>query len=353
MSVFKSRKKAPPFCFSFFLIMWWIWWYNLLVQDLQTDEWGLPKHLHTITMTDIINSAPLRKQIMLHPFAYCGFTFFRNCMVSAVMMIYGYQWEYYLGTGAFLTRFVTIHAILIGFFSYFELEIMSIGGIEPTLVALQCIFHLENSVIPNTLVNEEFLQIQTFTVEPRWHAWILLFKMLLAGDAIGRPWTLHLFKYLTGMWIGVLYVIRYPRVWRGISQYLQEGGRKSRGGNSRFLGLLFLYYVALCYLPFTQPSLSMDPRDWLMNQKLSLYSVVTYVEPLPEALYLMRFSIAFLPFSVLWQHHGAGFAWVARMHAIIALFLVMYSMNLQTWQYINSGFLLFGYVIWNLFTLDL
>ena len=56
MSVFKSRKKAPPFCFSFFLILWAIYWYNFFIGDLKTDEWGLPKHLHTVTMTDIINS---------------------------------------------------------------------------------------------------------------------------------------------------------------------------------------------------------------------------------------------------------------------------------------------------------
>jgi hypothetical protein len=32
---------------------------------------------------------------------------------------------------------------------------------------------------------------------------------------------------------------------------------------------------------------------------------------------------------------------------------MMYAMNTQLWQYINSGFLLLGYVAWQLFTVDL
>lgn len=53
IQVFKSRKKAPPFCFSYFLILWAIYWTNFFFIDLKTDEWALPKHLHTLNWSDI------------------------------------------------------------------------------------------------------------------------------------------------------------------------------------------------------------------------------------------------------------------------------------------------------------
>lgn len=42
-------------------------------------------------------------------------------MVSAVIIMLGYQYEYFVGTGPFLQRFLTVHGILIGCFSYFGL----------------------------------------------------------------------------------------------------------------------------------------------------------------------------------------------------------------------------------------
>jgi hypothetical protein len=95
-------------------------------------------------------------------------------------------------------------------------------------------------------VQEQFLKINTFVLEPRWHLWLLLFKMLLAGDPLGRSWSQHLFRHLSGLACGVLYVVRYPRVWRKIGDYL------ARPGFVRYLGLIFLYFVAVCYLPITQ-----------------------------------------------------------------------------------------------------
>ncbi|CAD7950708.1 unnamed protein product [Amoebophrya sp. A120] len=385
MHVFSRTKKAPPFCFSFFLMMWGVWWLDWYGYVDTSRGWVLNLDSLSRAVSSPTGRGPetsttrggadtsatpnaaaptsgayssnnqLITSAILHWFVpYSGFL--RTCLIGSMLIIFGYTYESLIGTSTFLKRFLGLHAAMVAFQSYFRLTdfelsvtpeggaspIPILRGIEPTLVCLQCLYHFQNPKIAPSQIRDEFLQMQTFTVEPRWHGWLLLMLLLFTAQ-----WPLTLGKYTLGLVLGVVYVIRYPSTWPLTRTLFQK--------ERTFLLMLALQTASLVYLPITAqrlPDTSAAPiasvvEATLRSPHLSYLSLGSYAEPMPQAYFLIQFSLGFIPLAITLVQR---FPCIKGMYALICVLLAMYIMNTSSWNYVNTGFVGLLYAAYGFFT---
>lgn len=126
-----------------------------------------------------------------------------------------YTYEQAIGTTLFMTRFLTTHVVLLAILGFLELEQESFKGCEPTLVTLACLLHFENPKVAPQAVQDQFVQVRAFTVEPRWHCWVLCALLLIFGSPLFGgviPWSTLLAQYTVAVACGTLWAVRYPSV---------------------------------------------------------------------------------------------------------------------------------------------
>ncbi|CAD7948377.1 unnamed protein product [Amoebophrya sp. A25] len=357
MHVFSQTKKAPPFCFSLFLAIWAAWWLETF-EVIDTQTWVLPSSAvlspilrqQTVGGTSTSSSGTSTPSPSSSPpddidwsgaalhwiKPYCGFL--RTCLIGSVLLIYGYTYEALIGTAAFLMNFLLLHAFAIGLTAWFDLERYvggAIFGLECTLVAMQCLYHEQNPKIGPHQIRDDFLQVKLFTLEPRWHVWWLLVLLLLTGQT--APWPLVLAKYSVGLAMGTLQVARYPTTWPHIQSLFARNGQ--------FAFCLLLFALSLVYLPLTavEPPSSIPGllEGAFGTPQLSLVSIGTFLEPMPEAYFVIKFTLALLPMIVCLtvNDQTGGFAWIKKAYGVTSMILAMYAMNTKVWNYVNSGFL--------------
>eukprot|EP00392_Amoebophrya_sp_AT5.2_P010242 g10295.t1 len=108
MHVFSRTKRAPPFCFSFFLAMWGVWWADTFGYLSSSHEWALnPRELLMATSSSSssaaggpgaggadpaaevnLNTTKLYNAAVLHWLVpYSGFL--RTCVIGSLLLIYG------------------------------------------------------------------------------------------------------------------------------------------------------------------------------------------------------------------------------------------------------------------------
>lgn len=303
-------------------------------------------------------------------------SFFRMTAFTSIIIIFGYMYETLIGTAALVSNFVFFHSVLIGMFSYFGLtQDAAIVGVEPTMVQLLVLMHQENPRISQSDIQEQFLKFGGFEyLEVRWVCWLLFQLLFIAGGSLpGTAWEVNASLYFWSMIFGLVYLLRYPNNWKSLVGEYGLMGSKGNRKTLKFVIALQAYTISVIYLPVTsmgpdkidliQPSMWQHnfvptfihyitgQKPMWMNTK-SLVYLGHYVEPMPEAMFIIKCSLAMIPISVLLMNQSQyTWGWIPKVYAGGIALTLMYAMQLKSWGNLGTSFLTLAYLIYQFIVL--
>lgn len=344
MEVFRDR-PAPAFAFLLALITWIAAAYRQIWPDLAD-----PTASGACLFPDVLFNphADEWRRYLLHPLWPLEPGYIRSGFSAAALLLEGYTLEHEVGTLHFAAVFLGLHIAASAVLLYFRLVICHVS-LEPALAALAVVMHRVNPKV-HTDGLDKSIQVE-FTVEPRWHLWVLQSLLLLMTENFPAGLVAH----GAGVAVGLAMALRDPEVW--VEGWRAASARTFRAGAVVHVALLLF---ALVFMPLTASAVPGDLPEALFDGRLlqrsywkascpgspALLHLALLGQMSAESLFLCKLVISFAfpllltPFR-LWSKFYAG----------ACLLLAMYAMNSPVWKYPHAGFLVLLYLVWAFWTL--
>lgn len=270
-------------------------------------------------------------------------SYLRSFLVSLALIVQGYTVEYEIGTMSYMGHLAGAHLACAFVLLRFNL-VLCYTSVETALVALAVVMHRVNPKIHSDGLDPSIRV--SFTVEPRWHMWIVQVLLLITASSFPAA----VMSHSVGLLVGALLCVRDPEAWQDMWQALRRGS-PTIGYTLHVVLLLFsitFMPTSMQALPSDLPSALADGRafSWSWWQasapaSLPLLHMGVAGQMAPQAFYLMRLLIALAIPMLLSPFH----AWL-RIYAGACVILIMYAMTSTAWVYPHVGFLVLGYSVW-------
>lgn len=268
----------------------------------------------------------------------------RNFLVSTILIMQGYSLEYQIGTLHFATLFILFQGICSLVLLHFRFATCLLS-IEPALAGMLVVMHRENPGIHSDSFDKG--EKVPWTIEPRWHVWILFLFLHWASADYASALACH----VVGAGAGLLVALREPQAWAWAFKTMIY--RPPGFG----LGVHFtLFFFSVLFIPLTTQTLPQDLLGAIMDGRVfsgQYWSAVNAGASLPllhmalagmvapQVLFILKTLIGLGPVLVLSTVHG----WF-KFYTLFLFITLMYCMNTPFWQYPHAGFLLLPYFMW-------
>mmetsp|Transcript_31387 Transcript_31387/g.57630 ORF Transcript_31387/g.57630 Transcript_31387/m.57630 type:complete len:376 (-) Transcript_31387:101-1228(-) len=261
-------------------------------------------------------------------------------LTSFAHIILGYNLELQLGTLHFAGLFFGVHFLSSFLLLYYGFTTCHVST-EAILAGMAAIMHHHNPHIPADML-EKSMKV-SFSIEPRWHLWVVLSLLLL----IARDFSIALTLQIAGLLVAGAYLLREPEVWSFLRKSLVV--RSPGVGIVLHVGLLFfnLTFVPLILTNASGLGNALAGGDvlrwswWQTRSSPALFHLAMDNELSSEVRVICKLLIASALPLLLTPYR----MWL-RAYAFACVFLAMYTMVSPAWSYPHLGFVALFYLAW-------